>query len=580
MLKKVFTLLLVFSLTVSLVLVGCSNDTTKTDQKEATETEIENETGTESETENEAEKEESKKTNNPALKRGNILTVAQDDFDGKFNPILSSSVYDSNIVALIFDGLITNDPKGNPVPNVAKEWKISEDGKTYTFYLREGVKFHDGHELTAEDVKFTFETIAHPDYDGARWTAVADVVGAEEYRNGEADHIEGIEVVDDYTIKFTIKEVNAPKLINDFGYGIMPKHIYEFDTYTEFVSHNQNPIGCGPFKFKRYVVGQYVEVEAFDDYWGGRPKLDGIIVKYLPRDSRAAEAQTGDVDIVQIPAKDEEVEIATETGIADIKKHLGNSYGYAGFNLRLDKFKDKRVRQALTYGLNRKAFVKNYFGEFGDVANCPISPVSWAYTDEINKYEYNPEKAKELLKEAGWYDRDDDGWLENEAGEEFTIMWSTYTDSQYASQLISIAKENYKDLGIKMEAEFMEFNALVEKVYNNRDFEIYNMAWSLSIDPDPRGIFDKASDTPGGFNSIGYYNEEAEKLFEKGIKITDQEKRKEIYRRWAKIANDELPYIFISLSDDVWAVNKRVKNFEPGAYYDWTYQVKDIEVDY
>ncbi len=579
MFKKLLVLFLVLSLIGAMFLTGCGNDepTTAPEEDETTE-----EATDESKDEPEEEVEEDKGPDNPALARGNILTVADADFDGVFNPILSSSVYDSNIVAIIFDSLVTNDSKGNPIPELAEKWDISEDGKTYTFHLRKGVKFHDGHELTAEDVQFTYEMIAHDDYDGPRWNAIGDLVGAQDCRDGNTEHIEGIKIIDDYTISFTVSEVNAAKIINDFGYGIMPKHIYDFDQYSEFVGHNQNPIGSGPFCFKRYKVGQYVEVEANEDYWDGRPKLDGIIVKYTPRDSLAAEAQAGLADITHLPATPEDVEIATETGIIEAKNHPGNAYGYAGINLRRPKFQDKRVRKALAYALNRKAHVDAYFKGYARVCNCPVSPVSWAYPDEskLEKYEYNPEKAKELLKEAGWEDRDGDGWIENENGEKFTINWTAYTDSQYEQQLMAIMKENYKQIGIDVEIEMMEFNAVCDKVYTQRDFDVYNMMWSLSIDPDPTGIFDKASDVPGGYNSIGYYNEEAEQIFADGIKETNMEKRKKLYQRWAEIANDELPYIFLDISDEIWGANIRVKNFEPSAYYDWTYQVTDIEVEY
>lgn len=569
--KKLLSLILVFALVMSIALVGCSP---------AEEPSSGGETEEPSEPSEPSEPAEPEEPANPAMARGNVLTFGENSLDGKFNPIVADDVYDNYICDLVFSGLISNNTAGEPIPDAAERWEISEDGLTYTFYLNKGVKFHDGEELTAEDVEFTFYTIAHPDYDGPRWSAMKDVVGAEEYRNGEADAIEGVQVIDEYTISFTIKAVNAAKLISDFGYGILPKHIYGFTKYTDFLSYNQNPVGSGPFQFVRFVVGQYLEVEANKDYFKGSPKLDGVIVKIVPSETVAAELQAGVIDVAQLTANREEVEIATETGLVDIQQYVGNGYTYVGFNLRLEKFQDKRVRQALIYGLNREAFIASEYQGFARVCNTAVSPVSWAYTDKITEYSFDPEKAKELLAEAGWTDSDGDGWVENEAGENLEIMWTAYNDVQWPQHLIAVAKENWKDIGVKLEAELMEFNAVAEKVYDNRDFEIYNMGWSLGIDPDPTGIFDKASDTPGGYNSVGFYNEEAEEIMVQGQIELNQEKRKELYQRWAEIANEEVPYIFIAYRDEIFGVNNRVKNLNITPYEDWTYNLHLVEVEH
>jgi peptide/nickel transport system substrate-binding protein len=506
------------------------------------------------------------------------LTFGETSLDGKFNPIISDSTYDGYVVDLMFDALVDNTPEGEPKADVAERWEISEDGKTYTFYLKKGIRFHDGHELTAEDVQFTYETIAHPDYNGPRWSTMQDVVGAQEFRDGKADHVDGIKIIDEYTISFTTKEINAPKIINDFIYEILPKHYYQFEDFDDFIALNQNPMGSGPFKFVRYVVGQYLEIEANEEYFKGRPKLDGVIVKIVPAETIPAELQAGVIDIGQLTQLPEDVEIATETGIVDIQQFTGNGYTYVGINLRRDNFKDKRGRQALMYGLNRRAFIDSHYEGYAEPCNTAVSPVSWAYTEKVNKYEYDPEKAKELLKEAGWEDRDNDGWVENEKGEKLEIVWTAYNDVAWPQELVAVAKENWKEIGVRLEGELMEFNAVSDKVYDERDFDLFNMGWSLSIDPDPRGIFDKASDSPGGYNSMGFYNEEAEQIMAQGILETDFEKRKAMYQRWAEIANEELPYLFIAYRQQVFGVNNRVKNLKLAPYTDWVWDIEHVEV--
>lgn len=577
MLRKSLVFLLVLCMATTFCLVGCANNqepvATNNEEAKAEETEEAEETQ-----EVAAPEEKIDESNRTALERGNILTVATESLDGKFNSIMCDNVYDDWVVDMIFRGLVTNDPSGEYIPEIAT-WEISEDKLTYTFNLRKGVKFQDGNELKATDVEFTYYTIANPDYTGPRGYALAGIVGAKDFTDGKAETIEGIKVIDDYTISFTIDEPNVIK-IQDFSYGILEKSYYEFANWEDFLSLNQNPMGCGPFKFKFYSVGQYIEVERFDDFYDGTPKLEGVIIKLVPAETKPAELKTGNIDVCNPAANKRNVTMMTETGIADIQEFVGNGYNYIGFNLRLDKLKDKRVRQALAYGLDRKSFIYAQWDGYAVTCNCPISPVSWAFTEDINTYEYNPEKAKELLKEAGWEDRDGDGWVENEKGEKFHIVWTAYNDVEWPMNLIAVAKENWKEIGIDLEAELMEFNAVADKVYEKQDFELYNMGWSLSIDPDPTGIFDGASDVLGGYNSIGYHNDEADQLFKDALKEYDQARRAKMYKTWAQIANDELPYLFIAVREEVWGVNNRVKNLEMGPYFDWVADIENVELDY
>ncbi|MGV8145152.1 MAG: ABC transporter substrate-binding protein [Alkaliphilus sp.] len=573
--KKSLLLLLVFTLMASMFLVGCAP--TETEEPADTEPVAED-----------TKPEPEPVDDNPALARGNVLTVATGSLDGRFNPILSGNLYDSWVNSLIFDSLISGDPAGNVIPNAAHKWEVSEDKLTYTFFLKEGMKFHDGEEVTAEDVAFTFYTIAHPDYTGPRGSVVNDMVGVAEYRelNGDDDpdndvtDIEGITVIDDYTISFTINEPNVKK-IRDFWPGILPKHYYDFTDYEDFVMLLQNPMGSGMFKFHRYLVGQYVEVRRFDDYHGDKPEIEGVIIRLMPSETQAAAVSAGVVDLANPSANLENFEIMSESGFANVQEFLGNSYRYIGFNLRLDKFQDRRTRAALFYGLNLADFIETEWEGFASPAFSPISPVSWAAPKEgeLIEYHFNPEKAKELLAEAGWADTDGDGYLDMN-GERFTITWTAYDDVSWPVNLIAVAKSNWGDLGIELIANLMEFNAVVELVYDDQDFEIYNMGWSLAIDPDPTSIFGPDADVPGGFNSIGFHHERAHEIFRLALLEYDQEKRAELYREWARIANYELPYIFVSIGNRIWGVNRRVHGMELGPFYGWVANIDNIKLDY
>lgn len=516
-----------------------------------------------------------------AKNRPDTLIVGTTAPSGKFNPIYADSVYDSYVTELVFDGLLMNDEKGNPIPNVAESWDISEDGKTYTFHLKKGIKFTNGQELTAKDVEFTYTAIADPNYDGPRMDSVMDLVGYDEYHNdkeGKVPKLEGIKVIDDYTISFTLKDVKASALTSDFGYGIMCKDYYNFEkgNIQKLKDLFLKPMGSGAYVFKDYKAGQEIDFEANPNYWKGAPKIKNLIMKVTNADTVIQELTTGGVDVDIVAARPENIKMLQDAGFINIIHYPSNSYGYIGWNLRLDKFKDKRVRQALMYGLNRQGFIDAYYKGYGQVCNAPVSLVSWAYTDDINKYPYDPDKANQLLDEAGWV-KGSDGFRYKD-GEKFVIHWMTYTGSKYVDTLIPIVKDNWGKLGIEVVPELMEFSTLSTKVYDEQNFEMYNMAWSLSIDPDPSGIFSISQDVKGGFNSVGWRNDESEKLIEQGLRETDQQKRKEIYQQWIKLANEELPYLFLSYSDDAYGISSRVKGLKISPYEDWTYYIYQAEL--
>lgn len=510
--------------------------------------------------------------------RKDTLIVGTTAPDGKFNPIYSSSVYDSWVVSLIMDGMTTNDPEGEPQPLVAKDWKISEDGKTYTFHLNKNVKFSDGKPVTADDVAFTYTAMCDPSYDGPRADAVEKLVGYKEYKDGSATSVEGIKVVDKNTITFTLTDVKAPA-IYDFSYGIMEKEYYNFEkgNMQKIKDLFQKPIGCGPYKLKQYKPGQEVVFERNDNYWRGKPKIANVIMKVTNAQTVIQELTTGGVDIDGVAVKPENVDMLKKAGFLNLNIYPANNYGYIGWNMRLPMFADKNVRKALVYGFNRKGFVDAYYKGYADVCNSPISPVSWAYSEDIDKYDYDPQKAEELLDAAGWK-KGSDGFRYKD-GKKFTIHWLTYTGSKYVDALIPLLKNDWQKIGVEVIPELMEFAALSDKVYEQQDFELYNMAWSLSIDPDPSGIFGKTQLEKGGFNSVGWNNEESFKLMDEGLKETDQAKRKEIYQNWAKLANDELPYIFLNQGKEMYAVSSRVKNITFGPYKDWTMDIHKVELD-
>lgn len=517
----------------------------------------------------------------PASAKGrDTLIVGTSSWNGEFNPVSSTGVYDSWACTLIFDqGLMSADDNGNPKLWMAKSYTISKDGKTYTFKMNQNIKFSNGDPVTAKDIELTYLAIADPKYDGARADSIQNLVGYEEYNKGYSKTFKGIKVIDDYTIQFVEKTVKASALLQDFIYAPLDHKVYSFSkgNYVSLKKLYLKAMGAGPYKLVESKPGQYISFVRNENYWRGTPKIAKVIMKKTDAANMIQELSTGGTDIDRVAAKPNNIDMLKKPGFLNLNLYPANSFGYIGLNLRDPKFSDRNVRQALTYGLNRAGFIKAYYSEYASVCNAPVSIVSWAYTDKVNQYAYNPKLANSMLEKAGWKLNKDGFRYKN--GQKFTINWLTYTGSLYVDTLIPIVKENWKALGVDVVPELMEFATLSDKVFKARKFDIWNMAWSLSIDPDPSGIFSKAQDVVGGFNAGGWINAKSEALMKAGLLETNQAKRAAIYQQWCKLANEELPYIYLNQGNDMYAASARVKNIHFGPYRDWTVDIEKTTLD-
>jgi len=474
---------------------------------------------------------------------------------GMFNPILYTETYDAEVITAVYDSLVTANRELEIVPQIAKDWEFSEDGLELTFYLREGVKFHDGVELTAEDVKFTFKTILHPHYSGVRYGDFAVLKGAEAYNAEEVDYVEGIEIIDDYTIRFTTERVHAP-LLSEFTYGILPSHILGDVPVAELEAHefNQNPIGAGPFKFNEFRPDQHVVLDAFEDYYQEGPYLDRMVYQIVDDEARPVYLRQGRLDFVGISS--EQIDMVQALDFVDVFDYEALGYSYICFNLRQERFDDNRVRQAVAYGFDRQTVVDIIYDGYSKVANAPMPTVSWAFTDEgINEYPYNPDRAIELMEEAGWERGADGVWEKEDMRMEFEFLYTEATRAQEQSMILF--QQNMEDIGFKVNLRPMEFSAAVDRI-DAREFDAFTLGWSLGVDPDPYGIWHSTS----LWNDAGWVNERSDELIEKGRQTVDQEERAEIYAEWQRLMNEELPNVFFTYSVSVAAANERLMGID------------------
>ncbi len=583
--KKLTSLILTVILSITLF-AGCGGTKDKDNDTQPTNT-----------TTNEAEKKElsdteviegSEEAENAARKRAgaaDTFIVGTSELSGEFLPPYASSTYDNYIVNLMFDGLVIHDKEGNYDVLIADSYEVSEDNKTYTFKLKEDLVFSDGTPLTAKDVAFTYTVFCDPAYDGSRNEAGNELVGYDEYHDGDADHVEGIKVIDDQTISFTFK-IAKPNHIEKLAYGIMPEHIYQYEkgksTEIRDKMNEDLFIGNGRYNFVDYEEKQFAKFESNPLWFKGEPNIKNIIVKHTTVETMFQELEAGTIDFqTRVPSKEENKQQIENIGCLNINSYPDNGYSYIGFNLRDDRLADVKVRQALTYGFNRQAFVDVYFNGYASVCNTPLSQVSWAYPpqDQLNKYDYSPEKAKQLLEEAGWKEGSDG--IREKDGKKLELNWVTYTESKFVETMIAMLISDWEKIGVKVTPNLVDWSTLLDIVYytGDYDFDLYNMSWSLSIDPDATEIFHSKNDVVGGFNSTGLHDDEIDRLLEEGCVEFDPEKRAEIYQEWGLRMNEILPYMYISQSTEWDVSNNRVKNLDISPYCDWVYSIENLELE-
>lgn len=509
-----------------------------------------------------------------AKNRKDTLIIGIDAPDGVFNPLYAESAYDFYIYESIFDGLVDIDEQGNPIKGIAKSWDISADGLTYTFHMRDDVKFSDGTPVTADDVAFTYTVPCDSSYSGIVDVSAIGIKGWEDYNSGKTTSVEGIKVVDKNTIQFTLSQPNA-SAIYSLGAGILSKAYYgkdykQGDTKSIEALH-QKPMGCGQYKFVSYKDGEEVDLVANDSYYKGKPKIAKVIYKTTSEETRIAQLKTGETDIDMVTVNPQNVDQLKEAGFLDIQMFPTNGYGYMGMNLKDPIFTDVKVRQALTIGLNRKAIVNTVYKDYANVINEPQSKVAWTYTDDVNKYEFDAAAANKLLDDAGWK-KGADGIREKD-GQKLKINFSATTKNPVVDAIIPIAKDNYKALGIDFVAEMKDFNTLRADIKAGK-FQMYFMAWGLTADPDQTAIFG----SKGSQNNTFYSNAKVDQLLADGLKESNKDKRKTIYQNLYKEINKDVPYVFMYQRRDMWVVSSRVKNIATTPYKDFTYSLWNAEL--
>ncbi|MBI5042538.1 MAG: ABC transporter substrate-binding protein [Nitrospirae bacterium] len=464
------------------------------------------------------------------------LVAAFESSPTNLDPRLATDANSARIIGLIFNSLLRFDEKLELVPDLSEKWE-NPNPVTYIFHLKKGVKFHNGRELTAEDVKYTFESILNPSF-------------LSPHRKSY-EKIKAITALDKYTVKFLLSEPYAPFLIN-MTMGIAPKDEAE-RLGRDFAN---KPIGTGPFVFEKWIADERIELKRNTDYFEGKAKLSRLIFKIISDDTiRLLGLKTGEIDFIQnaIPpdlisslSKDKNITILTGDGV---------NYSYLGFNLTDTVLKDKRVRKAIAYAIDRSSIINNLLAGLAVPATGVLPKNNWAYEEDLIRYEYNPDKARSLLDEAGFADPDGSG-----PKERFRLVYKT-TNNDLRKMIGEVLQKNLKEVGIGLDIRTYEWGTFYNDIKTG-NFQLYSLSWIGIVEPDIYySIFHSDMMPPKGNNRNRYKNTEIDRLVTEGQKVLSYKDRKKIYSKVQKIAAEELPYISLWHPKNVAAMRRNVKGF-------------------
>ncbi|HEU5139659.1 MAG TPA: ABC transporter substrate-binding protein [Bacillales bacterium] len=508
--KNTFFLLLILFV----VLAGCSSQSSN--QNQSPDNSNDKTSGTD-------------ETSSPASSHADkdTLIIGLDDDPPQLDPHKSSAAVDRQVFQSLYNTLVDIDEELNFKPELAKSWEISDDGKTYTFKLQEGVKFQDGTPFNAEAVKFNFERMLDPELASPR--------------KSEINLVKEVKVVDEYTVKILLKKPYSPflaALADRAGMMVSPTAVKQ-----EGKDFSNHPVGTGPYKFVERVQQDHIKLTRFDDYWRGKPAIKNVVYKPFPDgNTRVTNIISGNIDMLnRIPYKD----VEKLKGKDNIKLSIKPGIGFQGLMLNTDKapFNNKKVRQAINIAIDRAAIAKVVFRGGVVPAVSPFAPSSWANPEDMEIPKANPEKAKQLLSESG---------LSNI---HFTLKINPKPQEKQIGQML---QSMLSAVGIKVDLELVEFGTMLDQMFAG-DYQALRIGWSGRIDPN--GDTFTWFTTNGSLNSMGYSNPKVDQLLKEARTISDRAERKAKYDKVSQILWDEVPYVFLYHPKNIITMKKYVEGF-------------------
>jgi peptide/nickel transport system substrate-binding protein len=474
---------------------------------------------------------------------------------GGLIPTLTSDQSSYEVGGLIYDGLVKTDKDLNLAPAMAQSWTYSRDCLDLTFKLRQDIKWHDGYPFTSADVVFTYQAMINPKTPAP-------------FKEGFL-LVKSVDAPDAYTVRVHYDKPYA-RAVETWGTSILPKHLLQSfaDAGTLRESpQNSQPVGTGPYRFQEWKPGEKVVLVANPDFYEGRPYLSRIVYRVIPSQATIfLELKANGVDYVNTLTG---IQYARQTEYPAFRKayhkfrYPASDYTFLGFNLKDPRFADRRVREAFAHAINKQELIDGVRLGLAREATGPIRPGTWAYTDKVTRFAYDPEKAKALLAEAGWKDRDGDGLVEDRTGKPFTLTIRTNQGNDERKKIAEIVQQRLKEVGVQADIQLIEWAAFIKEFVKPRRFEVVVLGLGTGIDPDQFVVWHSSQRGPDQMNRTGYDNPEVDRLLEAGRMSCVQSERVRYYHRIQEILAEDLPMIFLYYRDALPVVASRVRGVSP-----------------
>lgn len=476
------------------------------------------------------------------------------------SPLSAVDGYTSAVHSYLFEGLLDRDVDTFEwKPALATEWKISADKRTFDFKLREGVKWHDGAELTAEDVKFSYDVIFSDDYKAVQLRSYYEA-------------IKEVQVIDKYSIRFIVKDDYFQNFDVAAGMPILPKHFYsKAENKKDF---GKKLIGTGAYVFSKYDKGQKIILTKNDKWWGNSAETEKgawtvpkIVLRFSAEENVSLELlKKGDIDFLVLRPDGfvkKTVGKIWEEKIDKVKAEnkAPKGYNFIAFNFKNPILKDLQVRKALSMLFNLPMIVEKFEYNLTEQAAGPIYSQSEYANPDVKPVPYDPQEALQILAAAGWKDSDKDGVLDKMLnGKRTNLSLTILEPSQEMMKYLTVFKEDASKAGVEINLKNVEWNSFI-KLIEERNFDAVRLAWGPGgVEWDPKQVWHSSSIQGAGSNFISYSNKEVDRLIDESRKLYEKEKRIPLLQKVHSLISSEHPYIFFTNQKYVlYSTTKRVK---------------------
>lgn len=485
-----------------------------------------------------------------AAKNGGQLVVGLEAEPTSLDAHQISDYNSSRATMEIYDQLVEFKDESTEIePDLAEKWDVSGDGLVYTFHLKKGIKFHDGTPFNAEAVKFSIDRQTDPKHPYHN-------TGQFAYADFTFGMVNKVEAVDENTVKITLKERFAPFLSNMAMHAasiVSPAAVKKYGA--DFTKH---PVGTGPYKFVSWNPGVEIVLKKNEKYFKGAPHIDKLIFKPITDpQTRLAELESGNVDLIVNVPPDDLARLRDDDNFK-VNEQAGMHIWYTALNTQKKPFDNVKVRQAVNYAINKKSIIKGILQGTGELANSPLPSTVWGHNAKLKNYDYDPEKAKKLLAEAGYKDGFKVTYWVPESG----------SGMQQPQAMAAAIQSDLAKVGIQVKIQTIEWGAYLDKVFvpvDKNDMDMHQMSW-IGDNGDPDNflyILLSGKQMPtAGFNDAYYKNDEVDKLLSEARVTEDKKKRTEMYEKAQELIMADAPWIPVDYEKQIIVTSKKVKNFK------------------